>query len=346
MPAAKVEDAASNRLSVDRADSLTFSSTPDLQSFPQMDLGEKKMERLIPQLYNPSPESMAAFTKYILPSQLSLCDFHKVEECALHKSSIRQMAEIICNEIDNPRKLYAILFYLIKRGQRLSALATTLQNKFSDHGMDSSEYSLRFFLNVLLVNCSPFLRQKLITLLAASNPIPLDEYTLHNSTFALALIPEPYWVFEDNFYLLSYGLGTCKGKSSILNQIFGTTFEESNDTLYFSGTVDMQSDKMFIYPRNITVIDSHGTLSNQHKQTLLSVADGVIIHTSEQLWNNRTQLSAELDSLAVYDLKFILVLVRDVAVFHRQRNLKAFAPGLVSEWNINGILFNCNFILI
>jgi len=322
------------------AKSLT-TGTPELRSLLDGEVTDDELTELITQLQGllvllnispaASPATIEAFHKFMLPNQLDLSDFHKVEGCALQKSSILQMVGTICDTFPDPKQLFSILFYLIKRGQGLSTLATTLKEQFIRRNMNNSEYPLRFFVNVLLLNCIPFLRQKLIALLAASNPVPLNEYKLDNGTLSLALIPEPYWVMDDKFVLLSYGLDSCKGKSSILNEIFGITFEQSNGTHCFQGTVDMQFDTMFIKHRNITVTDSHGILSKSHKHALLNLADGVIIHVSEQLWKDRIQLwkdriqlCTEIDSLTVYNLKFILVLVRDVAAFAKSMNNAAF----------------------
>jgi hypothetical protein len=280
------------------AESLT-SGTPDLATILDGEVADEQLDELITQLQGvlpasnispkTSPAAVDTFTKFILQDQFSVGDFHKLEACALQKSSILQMVGTICDNFPNPKQIFSVLFYLIKRGQGLSSLATTLKQEFISRSMNN-EFSLRFFINVLLLNCGSFLRHKVIDLLAISNPIPLNEYTLENGAFSLALIPEPYWVLDDKFVLLSYGLDICKGKSTILNQIFGTTFEESDGTLYFQGTVDMQSDKMFIQPRDITVLDSHGTLSKLDKHALLTVADGVIIHVSDRLWMDTKQL--------------------------------------------------------
>jgi hypothetical protein len=85
--------------------------------------------------------------------------------------------------------------------------------------------------------------------------------------------------------LFSYGLDDCQGKSTLLNQIFGTTFEESNNSQFFQGTTDVQGDRNFIHHRATTIIDVHGEITDTTK-SLLALADGVILHVSEQMWNN------------------------------------------------------------
>lgn len=307
--------------------------TPDLKSvldreIPPDDISEvvaRLMELLIQLGFAPpaSPASIAAFLKYILPTKISLEDFHKVEECALQQTTILHLANSICDNLGNPVKLFSILFYLIKRGQRLIPLITTLRCELIRRKMDTAHLSLRFFINVLLFNCNSFLRQVVVSLLDISNAVPLDEFSLVGGTLSLSLISEPYWVMEEKFILLSYGLSTCKGKSSFLNKVFGTTFEVSNNSLHFCGTVDMQSDKMFICPRRMTILDSHGVLGKTHKKSLLALADAVIIHVDERLWQNRTKLNEEIGFLSTFGLKFILVVVRDVAALANKMDTDA-----------------------
>jgi hypothetical protein len=66
--------------------------------------------------------------------------------------------------------------------------------------------------------------------------------------------------------IVSMGIDRCKGKSSLINEMFLTNFEESDGSIYFNGTVDMQTNKYFKNDRRIfNVADAHGILPEQIK---------------------------------------------------------------------------------
>lgn len=142
------------------------------------------------------------------------------------------------------RKLHSSLFFLIKRQMELGPFFESLLESLMEvegDAVDCEQYSVRMLVNLLLSNCDPFLRLKLVQLISSSNPIPLTEFVLESGrNFTQQFTPEPCSILEDTFLFFSFGIGRCKGKSTVLNKIFGTTFETSNDSQFFNGTIDYQ----------------------------------------------------------------------------------------------------------
>jgi energy-coupling factor transporter ATP-binding protein EcfA2 len=284
----------------------------------------------IPSNSSPSMDCIPVLCKLVLPNKLSLGEFHKVEPCALQQSSTLQMVQEIVEHYflgddSFSNQLHSVLFYLLKRGQELTPLTTALFDIFVDRNIDASPYSLRMLINVLLMNCNNFLRQKVINLLSSTNSIPLTEYTLKNDSISShTFTPEPYWLLDDQFLFFSYGLDYCKGKSSLLNKTFGTTFETSNDTKFFQGTIDYQGDKMFIPSRGIAVVDGHGLISDEFKLGILKVADGVILHVSQETWkNDPVRVRNEVEMISRH-VGCVVVVVRDVKEYQKVKNVNAF----------------------
>ncbi|CAF4013161.1 unnamed protein product, partial [Rotaria sordida] len=77
--------------------------------------------------------------------------------------------------------------------------------------------------------------------------------------------------------LLSFGFGSCDGKSTLLNQLFRSTFEQKNEkSVYFHKTIDIDFGYNFITKRPLNIADMHGNVSNGLPRNVLSLFDGII----------------------------------------------------------------------
>ncbi len=341
IPSDTPSNATSSALYNTSSDGVPSNTTSDVRSSaPSNALGSISVHNFGPIL--PS-ESIKLYQRFQLTSKLSVEEFHRVEFCAVQQSSTSQVAKAIVDAFDDSEKfsslLFSSLFYLLKRGQDLSNFAKALFDMLICKQGDLGEYSVRMLINVLLSNCSRFLRQKIIGLLSYSNAVPLTELTLtkDGTTFNQEFILEPYWLLEEKFLFLSYGIDHCKGKSSLLNHLFGTTFEISNGSIYFKGTIDYQGDKMFIPARDMMIVDAHGILSETVKNRVLQLADGVILQIDHRTWNgNRELVCKEVDMLLKCNLRCVMVLIRDVAELKHKKNSAALNPIPLSEVGVSG----------
>eukprot|EP00026_Physarum_polycephalum_P000181 Phypoly_transcript_00181.p1 GENE.Phypoly_transcript_00181~~Phypoly_transcript_00181.p1 ORF type:complete len:2011 (+),score=311.30 Phypoly_transcript_00181:88-6120(+) len=267
----------------------------------------------------PSIEWLQVFQRHSVLWKFLYSDFCKVSEWALFGYPTKQIARVIvddCKDVPSfNRRLYSAFFFLIKRRLDLYPFVDALVECFLDFGVESEQYSLRMFVNLLLSNCDKLVRQKLMYLISASNPVPITEFVVtdNQTTFSQHFTPELYWILDDKFLFFSLGLGNCKGKSTLLNRIFGTTFETSKNSKFFRGTVDYQSDSTTIPERGVVVADGHGTMTNPVKQGLFAIADGVLLHVRNDVWNaERGLVREEIESAAQAGVRLIVVLVRDV----------------------------------
>jgi hypothetical protein len=247
-------------------------------------------------------------------------DFNKIEEWAIHVKSTSQIAKQLASYFQDTlvfnKKIYSALFFHIKRqldlGPFVESLLESLMELDTDIVVESEQYSVRMFINLLLSNCDHFLRLKLIQLISTANPIPITEFILEGDAFTQQFIPEPCSILEDKFLFFSFGIDKCKGKSTALNKIFGTTFETSKDSQFFNGTIDCQGDKMFVPSRGVVVVDGHGDVSIPFKLGLFQLADGIILHIQNDTWNSDpVQVRHEIEMAVQYGVKLVVVLVRD-----------------------------------
>jgi len=243
-------------------------------------------------------------------------DFCKIEEFASFGFPTRQIARLIAEDYKDPpsfnRKLYSVLFYFAKRRLDMSHLVDSLVECL-DIGTEREHYSLRMLTNLLLSNCDKLVRLKLMHLISASNPIPITEFVLSDTnTFRQYFTPELFWILDDKFLFFSLGVGACKGKSSLVNRIFGTSFEISKDSHFFRGTIDYQSDSTTYPRRGVVVADGHGSITNPFKLGLFTVADGAILHVHNEIWKSDPSLIRdEIYNASQRGVSLVVVLVRD-----------------------------------
>jgi hypothetical protein len=115
---------------------------------------------------------------------------------------------------------------------------------------------LRTWIHVLLSNSDESLRRTIINQLKHQNVVPfLQPGSLIINPDILSI-----WDFTRPC-LLSFGIGPCQGKSTLLNQLFDTKFEIHHDeNLYFQQTIDID----FSLNCSFSIGDTHGILTKEY----------------------------------------------------------------------------------
>ena len=225
-----------------------------------------------------------------------------------------------CEQVRQSEHNYAELIvrrmiYLIKRQQNLRPFIEDLQNI-------SETISLRRLMCEFLLKCSDDVRVKCYQLLSANNPVPaIVEQGGEHLAF------ESHWITMDDededvrsgqmniTRILSCGLeATCKGKSTLLNNLFKTSFEENEydcNQRFFNGTIDMQLVRDFGEPgQHLCIADAHGVVSEALLQKMAGAFDVILVHLSRGAAGlvKNTML---IDRLLKLAQKRVFVIVRD-----------------------------------
>ena len=165
--------------------------------------------------------------------------------------------------------------------------------------------SQRMLVDILLKNSENFLAQTLVKLLSKRNPVPLFEVHEQSQEF----IPYIVHVWEyDKPTILSFGIGPCAGKSSLLNSLFLSNFEQTIPSSYFQQTIDVDFGYNFIPPRPINVADVHGPMSLNVLKKVSSLFDSYIIHVNAAfLFTNLPLVEQFLAQLPNNAYRYLLV---------------------------------------
>ena len=239
------------------------------------------------------------------------------EFCYVEKSLADAMDEIIKQDFPSMiNQLLIPVVYLLKRHQNLDMFRIDLNSKLFDRSTPSEnemELSLRFLIHILLLKSDRSVSRKIMYLLSRTNPVPLLEPSFDSGDETTKLVPEIYHVWNNSlFTLLSFGLGECIGKSSLLNQIFFSSFEQRNSTSYFKKTIDVDFGWNFFPSRPMNVADAHGSMDEILFKRIRKLFDGFLLHV------RFSDLSTRLDEIKRYitfiedENKFLFLIVRDV----------------------------------
>ncbi|CAF3981550.1 unnamed protein product [Didymodactylos carnosus] len=205
------------------------------------------------------------------------------------------------------------IMYLIKRYQNLDDFIEALSSKLSRVFLSVTELpkiSLRMLIHFLLMKCDISLSRMIMTLLSKRNPVP---FLNPSTTSQYSIVPEIIHVWNYEMpTLLSFGIGQCSGKSTLLNALFMSTFEESSSSIYFQQTIDIDFGYGFLRtsPRHLNIADTHGRMTKQLLCKIHELFDGFLLHVdySYLLKNTETVLDFS-DTLT--SRKFRLLLIRD-----------------------------------
>jgi GTPase SAR1 family protein len=196
------------------------------------------------------------------------------------------------------------MIYLLKRQENFDYFIQLLQRSCHRSSVDYPNIPLRTLIHVLLSNSDESVRREIINQLNKQNIVPF-------------LQPGNSIPNSDIFYiwdytrpcLLSFGIGPCQGKSSLLNQLFNTKFEEHNkENLYFQQTIDIDFGLNFLPERQFNLADTHGIISKECLTKFQRIFDGYLIHIDENfLKQYPTVLNEYLSILESNKIRLIIV---------------------------------------
>lgn len=166
------------------------------------------------------------------------------------------------------------VMYLLKRLQTLDTFLNTLTLKYqrirqkaNNQSQETTSLSLRMLLHILLMNSDIFLRRIIVSLASRRNPVPLISPNIQNRDeneryeFIPAIIH--VWNYKKPT-ILSFGVGPCQGKSTLLNQLFRSAFEQTTNSIYFRQTIDVDFGYCFNPERTLNIADTHGIIDKNY----------------------------------------------------------------------------------
>ncbi|CAF3979690.1 unnamed protein product [Rotaria magnacalcarata] len=212
------------------------------------------------------------------------------------------------------------IMYLLKRQQNLDDFFTSLTFKYQ--GMNQSRgyqlqeqanLSLRMLLHVLFMNSDIFLRRIIMSLLSKRNPVPFISSTIQvgNQNEQYQFIPAILHVWNyTRPTILSFGIGACQGKSTLLNQLFQSTFEQTVDSIYFQQTIDIDFGYSFNPERTLNIADTHGTIDKELLHKIQPLFDGFLIQIDKTYLDSQPQILIEYLNILPVN-KFQMIIIRD-----------------------------------
>lgn len=212
------------------------------------------------------------------------------------------------------------IMYLIKRLQNLDDFLHILtfkyqqiQSKLTRQSIKTTHLSLRMLLHVLIINSNIFLRRIIMSLASRRNPVPFVSPNIENSNGneQYEIMPSIIHVWNcTRPTILSFGIGPCQGKSTLLNQLFKSAFEQSVDSIYFQQTIDIDFGYCFNPERILNIADTHGLIEKRLLRKIQSLFDGFLIQIDKTYFEKHIQVVLEYVELLPED-KFQIIILRD-----------------------------------
>jgi hypothetical protein len=203
------------------------------------------------------------------------------------------------------------VMYMLKRQQNLADFFDPLKTELIE-STEMSCVSQRLLIDTILMNSDRFLCRLLISLLSKRNPVPMiqppTDLTKNQYRSIMSIIH--IWDYQRPI-LLSFGIGQYKGKTSLINAVFESNFEESMEDPYFYATVDVDFGFHFVERRPINIADAHGEISIDILKQISMLFNGFLVHVeSTYLCSNQANVINYLTSLPSQG--YIQLLIRDV----------------------------------
>ncbi|CAF1371081.1 unnamed protein product [Adineta steineri] len=185
--------------------------------------------------------------------------------------------------------------------------------------------NLRTFIHILILNSDLFLCRTIMSLISKRNPVPFIEPDIEKSTnekIQYNIIPSIIHIWNTKRpTLLSFGIDPCRGKSSLINTLFQSTFERHVNSVYFQCTIDIDFGYAFIPERPFNVADCHGQIPKDLLRKISPLFDGFLIHISQVYLEQNQQLVIDLLQVLPRN-KFQFILVRDISEGFNQKHMK------------------------
>ncbi|CAF1362305.1 unnamed protein product, partial [Adineta steineri] len=168
-------------------------------------------------------------------------------------------------------------------------------------------------IDILLLNSDFSLSRKIMLLLSKRNSVPFLQPSLKASSSSYRFVSDIIHVWNYSIpTILSFGIGPCSGKSTSLNNIFLSSFEQSCSSIYFQNTIDIDFGYGFLPLRSMSIADAHGSMKKTLLKTIHELFDGFLIHVKfEYLFNNIGTVMDQLTMIMMQE-KYLLLIIRDV----------------------------------
>ncbi|CAF0938001.1 unnamed protein product [Adineta steineri] len=246
--------------------------------------------------------------------KLQLSDLVQAGEFIYMNKNFNQVINKITEDYKSNQKFslfinscFIPLMYLLKRHQNLDDFIDMLFLKYFKISSSAPlSLSLRMLIDLLLLRSDLSLSRKILLLLSKRNPIPFLQPSLRFVSDIIHI-----WNYSVPT-LLSFGIGSCQGKSLLLNQIFLSSFEQSVSSLYFENTIDIDFGYNFLPRRSINIADIHGSITKLILEKVYQLFNGFLIHVEYSYIQNNLPVIHDLLNLVNNTKKYRLLIIRDV----------------------------------
>ena len=177
-----------------------------------------------------------------------------------------------------------VVMYLLKRHQNLTDFIDSMKGELQQAEVEDLQHiSQRMLIDTIMINANRFLSQYIIYLLSRQNPIPLIQPAINIRQNQYRSIPSiiPAWDHQRPI-LLSFGIGRCSDQTPLMNELFGSSFEESMEDQYFRGTVDVDFGYHTDLRRPVNIACMYGEIISDILKRISTLFNGFIIHVSCQ----------------------------------------------------------------
>eukprot|EP01017_Pseudomicrothorax_dubius_P028645 TRINITY_DN3414_c0_g2_i3.p1 TRINITY_DN3414_c0_g2~~TRINITY_DN3414_c0_g2_i3.p1 ORF type:complete len:367 (-),score=56.28 TRINITY_DN3414_c0_g2_i3:38-1138(-) len=150
------------------------------------------------------------------------------------------------------REFFTFVFPRLVRNQSIDKFLMNLTKEFQNARLDRFPFNLnttKLLIHLLIFNSTPHLQVILLGILMQYNPLPILMTDIR--TLGMKIQPKYevlsslYWTMKPMPALFAITIGN-KNPNKILNNLFGTNFEQSNrPSDYDLGSVDIQFDQEF-----------------------------------------------------------------------------------------------------
>lgn len=230
------------------------------------------------------------------------------------------------------------MMYLLKREQDLSDFIESLEDSLSEEE-DLPRLNQRWLVDIMLTHSNRFLSRRLTSLLSKRNPVPMIQPSIDLTGDQQRFASNILHVWDSTRpILLSFGIGECKDKTPLLNALFKTKFEQSMDSHYFRGTIDLDFGYHFVGRRSLNIADAHGNLSIDTLQRIQPLFNAFLVHINSTYFVSNTSDVISFLQILPCDT-YVLVLIRDLD--GENNNDVEVAKKIVTD-----AYSNCQFVIL
>jgi hypothetical protein len=229
------------------------------------------------------------------------------------------------------REILLVIMYLLKREENLTLFIDKFDTEIGERSIEST-ISQRSLIDTLIRNTKPILHRRLLWLLSERNSVPMIQPSLDSNSHEYCLIPDVIDVWDyKRPVLLSFGIDAVEGKSTLLNELFLSSFEESTKYKYFHGTMDLDFGYHIIPQRPINLADVHGVMKREWLEKVSKLFSGFLIHVESSALLTNTHTVVE--QLKLFDDgRNVQLIIRDLKQTEKTK-FEAKKSSLLSEFH-------------